>query len=60
MVMMEAMCRCAVPNTGSGGAIELSERVREFTIELILHRATDILPRMAAQPHNQELQAATR
>ena len=27
MVMMEAMCAgCAVPNTGSGGAIELSER----------------------------------
>ncbi len=27
MVMMEAMCSgCAVPNTGSGGAIELSER----------------------------------
>jgi glycosyltransferase involved in cell wall biosynthesis len=27
MVMMEAMCAgCAVPNTGSGGAIELSDR----------------------------------
>ena len=27
MVMMEAMCAgCAVPNTGSGGAIELSEK----------------------------------
>ena len=29
MVMMEAMCAgCAVPNTGSGGAIELSDRAR--------------------------------
>jgi len=27
MVMMEAMCAgCAVPNTGSGGSIELSDR----------------------------------
>jgi glycosyltransferase involved in cell wall biosynthesis len=29
MVMMEAMCAgCAVPNTGSGGSIELSDRAR--------------------------------
>ena len=29
MVMMEAMCAgCAVPNTGSGGAIELAEQAR--------------------------------
>ena len=32
MVMMEAMCAgCAVPNTGSGGAIELSDRVARLS-----------------------------
>ena len=96
MVMMEAMCAgCAVPNTGSGGAIELSERagtplfpkdhpfalsrllsalekdrlrvaeialrgqqtvLREFTINQMMEKTSDVFTRVATQRRTPELQ----
>jgi glycosyltransferase involved in cell wall biosynthesis len=96
MVMMEAMCAgCAVPNTGSGGAIELSERagtplfpkdhpfalsrllsalekdrlrvaetalrgqqtvLREFTINQMMEKTSDVFTRVAMGRRAPELQ----